>query len=589
MATATAAGAALAIAAPPAQAATFEVTNLTDAAPGSLRDAVNQANAAGGADTITFQSGLSGTINVASQIDITDELDIVGPGSDVITLDGGDANRLLYSTGPGLAVSGLTFTNGDTDGASNGGAIAAYGGSFSLEDVVVSSSYADSSGGGVFAGSNDISVVDSVFTDNVADYTGGGFGSDGYSGIAPSDEFSFSGSVITGNTAASAGGGISVYDSYTPTSIDTTTISDNTVTGNGGSRNDGGGIWFEDTYDDQPTTVSNSTVTGNSAPVHGGGISFGENFYAETRVVNSTITDNEAGYGGGVSFADGEEPENFSVENSTITGNSATAAGGGIFRGYYDQSADAYLELSSSVVSDNTAPTSPDIGQSAQATGDLTVENSLIGDTSGATYTADPPGTVLTGVDPELGPLADNGGPTETRLPAETSPLIDAGLGNGLVTDQRGEDRTIDYPGVPSTLGSNGTDIGAVELAEEAPEPPPDTEVENPFLKMKNPQRQGDKKIKLKVRAGAGEDVLAKASGVIRLGHGNAVKLGKERVLAGERATLVLKPKQKGAVRRILDALAEGRKPKAEIDARLIDDAGNEHYELLTAKLKPKK
>ena len=60
----------------------------------------------------------------------------------------------------------------------------------------------------------------------------------------------------------------------------------------------------------------------------------------------------------------------------------------------------------------------------------------------------------LTGVDPRLGPLADNGGPTQTMLPAAGSPVINAGTSNALATDQRGAPRT----------SGGGTDIGAVEL-----------------------------------------------------------------------------------------------------------------------------
>src|SRR5688572_8914243 len=64
-----AAGAGLALgatfaAASPAQAADFPVTNLQPDGPGSIRDALSQANGAVGADTITFQAGLTGTINL---------------------------------------------------------------------------------------------------------------------------------------------------------------------------------------------------------------------------------------------------------------------------------------------------------------------------------------------------------------------------------------------------------------------------------------------------------------------------------------------------------------------------------------------
>src|SRR5215213_8129736 len=78
------------VAASPAQAATFDVTNLQPAGAGSIRDAVDQANGAAGADTITFQAGLTGTINLnhdpvygnTGPLYISDSVDILGPGRD---------------------------------------------------------------------------------------------------------------------------------------------------------------------------------------------------------------------------------------------------------------------------------------------------------------------------------------------------------------------------------------------------------------------------------------------------------------------------------------------------------------------------
>ncbi len=679
-ATAAATGAAIAIAAPSANAANFEVTNLNDTGAGSLRDAIDQANSAGGADTITFQSGLSGTINVGSQMEITDTLAIQGPGSDAVTLDGGDATRILHTdSSSDLDVSGLTFTHGDA-GTNSGGAIAAYGQHLGLDDVVISHSSA-SRGGGAYLLGNDVDIKNSTFANNYASYSGGGFTSDGDSSADGStQEVSITGSTVTGNTSVSNGGGMALYDNYVPTTVDTSTFSGNTVTGSGGKYQDGGGVWIEDTYYGYPTTVSNSTFTGNSTPDSGGGISFGENFYGPTQVINSTITDNSAGFGAGVQFADLDnssyDPSStFSLLNSTVTGNDATSNGGGVWLGYaitgYPFGTDGDLEISSSIVSNNTAPDSPDLGQNPYATGSTSAGNSLLANPSGATYTEDPSGSVLTGVYPQLMALADNGGPTETRLPAASSPVINAGLANGLTEDQRGENRTVHYPQKANSLGSDGTDMGAVELSAPpntvitsgpangstittnqatfgfAGDPAADTvrlqckldsgdwfschstrsffnladgthtfqaraidangngdptpasrtftvavdrEVKDPFLKMKDPQLQSGKKIKIRVKAGAGEDVTAIASGKVQLNHGNAVKLESAQVAAGERVTLVLRPQPgSGGNHRIKKALRNGRTPKAKIRGRLKDDAGNKFAELLTAKLKLKK
>src|SRR5205085_3631213 len=71
----------------PAEAATFTVTNLNDSGPGSLRQAIDDANGAGGPDVITFQAGLTGTITLTSgQLDLYDSVDIQGPGASAITV-----------------------------------------------------------------------------------------------------------------------------------------------------------------------------------------------------------------------------------------------------------------------------------------------------------------------------------------------------------------------------------------------------------------------------------------------------------------------------------------------------------------------
>jgi hypothetical protein len=72
--------------------------------------------------------------------------------------------------------------------------------------------------------------------------------------------------------------------------------------------------------------------------------------------------------------------------------------------------------------------------------------------------------TDITGKSADLGPLRNNGGSTDTELPSSKSPVINAGKAFGLKADQRGRRRTVNYPGVKKRHGSDGTDIGAVEL-----------------------------------------------------------------------------------------------------------------------------
>src|SRR5215471_712143 len=74
----------------------FTVTNLLDAGPGSLRAAIDAANAAPGADVIEFAGGLKGNVSLTSQLGITEDLTVVGRGEDKIVLNGGGVTRVLF-------------------------------------------------------------------------------------------------------------------------------------------------------------------------------------------------------------------------------------------------------------------------------------------------------------------------------------------------------------------------------------------------------------------------------------------------------------------------------------------------------------
>ncbi len=85
----------------------------------------------------------------------------------------------------------------------------------------------------------------------------------------------------------------------------------------------------------------------------------------------------------------------------------------------------------------------------------------LIQNTNACTITGNTTGNIY-GIDPLLGPLQDNGGPTFTHALLPGSPAIDAGNAFGLTTDQRGFPRPYDLPGI--TNASDGSDIGAYEF-----------------------------------------------------------------------------------------------------------------------------
>jgi hypothetical protein len=77
---------------------------------------------------------------------------------------------------------------------------------------------------------------------------------------------------------------------------------------------------------------------------------------------------------------------------------------------------------------------------------------------------ADQIGSVMSPIDPLLGPLEMNGGFTPTHALLWGSPAIDQGKCFGIHEDQRGERRPYDYPSILNAPGGDGSDIGALEL-----------------------------------------------------------------------------------------------------------------------------
>src|SRR5262245_49605268 len=101
---------------------TFTVTNLLDSGPGSLRAAVTAANTHPGADVVTFQHGLHGTITLTSgQLNVTDSVTINGPSAAQLAVSGNNASRVFdISSGVTATLSGLTISHGR---ATTGGGI----------------------------------------------------------------------------------------------------------------------------------------------------------------------------------------------------------------------------------------------------------------------------------------------------------------------------------------------------------------------------------------------------------------------------------------------------------------------------------
>jgi CSLREA domain-containing protein len=233
----------------------------------------------------------------------------------------------------------------------------------------------------------------------------------------------------------------------------TVTIAGCTISGNSSAAGgEGGGV-----ASSGPITISNSTISGNSTPNTGGGIYI----YAGGTMTlsNSTVFGNSAGFGGGGIDNEGTA----TIASCTISGNSATQNGGG---GMVNNS-DATVR--NTIIAKNTAPKDTSLNARSDYSGKLTSEGfNLIGNKSGATITPAQPsdqiGSPGFAIDPMLGPLQDNGGPTSTQALQPGSLATDKGDSSvGTTTDQRGFHRPVDSPNIPNAAGGDGSDIGAYE------------------------------------------------------------------------------------------------------------------------------
>lgn len=351
----------------------------------------------------------------------------------------------------------------------SGGGLIVYNGGLQMTRCLVRGNQAKSYGGGLiyeptspFTGM----IQDCTFLDNIVEMYGGG-------GAQLRGGTVVDGCLFQGNQAR-AGGGLSARQSM----IKNSTFRANTALQTTEFNGNGGGIFL-----DGPTTVSGCLFGENHAGRMGGGI------YVEDEgphgIINTTINDNTANGSGGAGLAvkastGGHPAKVVNLSFVTVTGNTGdydcTAApsgsgcendpGGGIF---IDDSlaVPPIVTMKSCVVAGN---------KSSQG---FYLPFANYGDLSGGTFVsagynyiglkgtntsgfADGVNNDLVGdgiTNARLMALADNGGPTLTRIPEKDSPLVNAG---GPATDASGNPVTTDQRGKRRPMGS-ACDIGAVE------------------------------------------------------------------------------------------------------------------------------
>jgi hypothetical protein len=462
------------------------------------------ALAAGG--IITFDCGGPATIAITSEKELSTKGDTVIDGGGAITFDGGGVTRILHFDGGDyrktkttVTLQNATFAHAKASGTpipsaappcAQGFGIDGGGGAVLVNDgvlhvlgctflenaaaplgpdvaggaiyatgalgvVIVGSRFAGNSasnGGAVGSLNSELAIANSVFSQNQATGSGansvdtstchadgGEVGSGGNGGAVSIDGGADGALVVCGatfekNVSGALGGAVFRTPDGAP---QTSTFEQSTLDGNSAAQG-GGALYFHNST----LVIEESTVSNNSAPGAGGIQADGTTLTLR----NDTFAGNVAtkGLGGAIAlFGNGGTMTNCTFAGNESSGGSgffaAALAGGGTFT------------IQNTLFSNNTTAdaNSPMQCQSkATGAGDLQwPKNHLTGAAADVACV-----TGITFADPALAPLADNGGPTETMLPASGGPA--AGIGTSCPpTDQRGEPRK-----------STGCTAGAVEL-----------------------------------------------------------------------------------------------------------------------------
>lgn len=428
------------------QATTLAVSSCDDdGSPGTLRSEIDGAVSG---DTIDLSQLSCSTITLTSgQIEVhVDDLTIVGPGADALTIDAGGNSRVFYhhsstddtNTTGTLTIDSVTMANGyyfDDYFIAPGGCVYS-GGNVTLNHATVTGCQAVgkySNGGGIYT-LGDITLTDSTVSGNQSIGNAFKYGSpyvdDGPQpggqggGLYANGNISISRSTISGNEAKLENGapkfnrGGAMF-AFGVIDISDSAIFDNSITGTDNYGGLGGAIFAND--ETSVLTVTNSTISNNTADIGGGVLSFSTLDFANSTVAFNTASEASGLGGGGIVDFHDEGYYGPSILNSTIV---ASNNGAGA---YYDA----------------------DFGSDG-----LTLDgaNNLIIAASGTTLPVD-----TLSDDPLLQPLADNGGPTKTHALGDGSPAINAGNNSkSLQFDQRGS---------PFERESDGrADIGAFEV-----------------------------------------------------------------------------------------------------------------------------
>ena len=296
------------------------------------------------------------------------------------SLESSSSRVFSIQSGVTVTITHVTIRYGKANGAYGGGINSL--GSLVLNQVSLTHNSAGR-GGGLYCGAGTCQINQTTISDNEGNFFGGGL----YISNSTAD---ITNSTIENNHAQNNGGGIYIDD---PICVKTNRLNISSSTISGNTAKYGGGVYL--TCGTSTATFTNVTISGNQGTDYGGGIA--NTWEATSNIYNSTISNNSSSDGGGLKNRDNGTINLFSsiVANSTSGGDCSNAA----------------------TINDNGY--------------------NLVEDGSCISHS-----TSISG-DPELSPLADNGGSSKTHALSSTSPAIDAGscATSSITEAQRGQSR----------------------------------------------------------------------------------------------------------------------------------------------------
>jgi len=325
-------------------------------------------------------------------------IDIVGSVFEENAAGGGGGAVLAYTSSNSVTIRNSVFRD---NGARSGGAIEhSQSGTMTVSGSTFEDNSARSDGGAIFANSAQLTVSASTFQANAATAYAGAI----WAGSAVVD---ISASQFVGNSADSAGG---VYAwGGTTTTISTSTFRANTFGMAGGGILSDGSLTGSISIDS--STFSGHAYSGGGTPR---GAAIGLNSIAAPgsfTLLNSTVDESLTT---GSAFSVASIAGGFAIRNSTLRGASFVTGAVTNTTAVFENSILEALD-----------PADDPVSTTVGAGGAFEISHSILSGALPAAATDG--GGNLEGTAPQLGALADNGGPTQTRVPQPGSPAIDAG------------------------------------------------------------------------------------------------------------------------------------------------------------------